>query len=127
VKKLVDGSYSKRAAFVRVPAFVPASGTVHGYRETANTAPIDVESRGRGFLVMSVTPHKYWRITIDGVRAEPVVTNIGYQGVVVPAGRHKVEMRYRNDLAAVAARVSIASAILLLGGALLRRRGRIPQ
>ena len=125
VKKLVDGSYSKRAAFVHRPSFVPASGTVHGYRETANTATIDVESFGRGYLVLSVTPHKYWRATIDGAPAELAVTNIGYQGVVVPGGRHRVEMRYRNDLAAGAAKISLAAAVLLLGGALLPRRRRI--
>ena len=119
VKKLSDGTYSKRAAFVGTPSFVPASGIVHGYRETANTATIDVESQGRGYLVMSVTPHKYWRIFIDGKRAEAVVTNIGYQGVVVPAGRHRVEMRYRNDLAANGAKISSAAAVLLLAGAVL--------
>jgi hypothetical protein len=124
VKKLVDGSYSKRVAFVREPAFVPAKGTVFGYRETANTAAIDVESFGKSFLVMSVTPHKYWRIVIDGKTVKPVVTNIGYQGVVVPPGRHRVEMRYRNYIAAGGAKVSIAAVVLLLAGVLLPRRRR---
>lgn len=122
VKKLVDNSYSKRVAFVGTPAFVPARGTVHGYRETANTAVIDVESFGKGYLVMSVTPHKYWRVMIDGKPVTAVVTNIAYQGVVVPAGRHRVEMRYRNTLAAGGAKVSIAAAVLLLAGAFLPRR-----
>jgi len=124
VKKLIDGSYSRRAAFVHEPSFVPADGVVHGYRETANTATIDVESFGKGLLVMSVTPHKYWRITIDGAEARPMITNIGYQSVVVPAGRHRVEMRYRNTLAAGAAKVSLAATALLLGLVLVRRRAR---
>jgi hypothetical protein len=122
VKKLVDNSYSKRVAFVRNAAFVPARGKVHGYRETANTAVIDVESSGKGYLVMSVTPHKYWRIMIDGKPVTPLVTNIAYQGVVVPAGRHRVEMRYRNTLAAGGAKISLAAAVLLLAGAFLPRR-----
>ncbi len=125
VKKLVDGSYSKRAAFIGAPSFVPAPGVVRGYRETANTATIDVVAQGRAYLVMSVTPHKYWRITIDGKRVEPVVTNIGYQGVIVPAGRHRVAMRYRNDLAANGAKISSAAAVLLLAGALLPRRRKL--
>ena len=122
VDKLVKGSYTNRVAFIRGASFVPAGGVVHGYRETANTAAIDVQTTGKSFLVMSVTPHKYWSITIDGKAAEAVVTNIAYQGVVVPAGRHRVEMRYRNYLAAGGAKISIGAVVLLLTGALLPRR-----
>ena len=123
VRKLTDGSYSDATAFVTAPTtFVPASGVVRGMRETANTATIDVESFGRGFLVISVTTNKYWRITIDGKPVTPLVTNIGYQGIEIPAGRHRVEMRYRNTLAAHGAKISIAAAVLLLAAALLPRR-----
>ena len=122
VKKLVHNTYSRRVAFVRSRAFIPARGTVQGYRETANTASIDVETVGKAFLVMSVTPHKYWRVTIDGKTVAPTVTNIAYQGIVVPPGRHRVEMRYRNHLAAGAAKISVAAAVLLLAGAFWPRR-----
>lgn len=115
------GRYSLAAAFVKAPAFTPARGVVRGVRETANTATIDVEAAGKSFLVMSVTPHKYWRITIDGKRARPVIANIGYQGIVVPAGRHRVAMRYRNDLAANTMIVSIAVTLLLIAAAFVRR------
>jgi len=108
------GQHSLQAAFIPEPAFVPARGVVRGVRETANTAVIDVDASGKAFLVMSVTPHKYWRVTIDGHRVESIITNIGYQGIVVPAGRHRVEMRYRNDLAANAMIVSIVMTILLI-------------
>ena len=121
-KLLKPGAYSLTAAFVKAPSFAPARGSVRGVRETANTAIIDVEAAGKSFLVMSVTPHKYWKIAIDGKRVEPIVTNIGYQGIVVPAGRHRVSMRYRNDLAANALFVSIAVTLLLIAAAALPRR-----
>lgn len=124
VKRLTDDSYSNRVAFIHEPSFVPAPGIVHAWKETANTAMIDVESEGKAFLIMSVTPHKYWKISIDGRRADAIVTNIGYQGVVVPAGRHRIEMRYRNEVVPPAVTTSIASSILLLGAALLPRRRR---
>jgi hypothetical protein len=124
VKKLSHGDYSQAVAFVTGPSFVPGRGVVRGLRETHNTATIDVESQGRGFLVMSVTPNKYWRITIDGKPADPVVTNIGFQGVAVPGGRHRVEMRYRNTLAANGLKVSIAATVLLAIAALLPARRR---
>jgi hypothetical protein len=44
--------------------------------------------------------------------------------VVVPAGRHRVEMRYRNHLAANGAKVSVATSLLLLGAAFWPRRRR---
>ena len=123
VKKLSEGSYSSRAAFVQQKTFIPGDGVVEQVRESANDATLRVNSRGRGFLVMSVTPHKYWRIAIDGRRVTPVITNIGYQGVIVPPGRHEITMRYRNDIIRGAAPVSAgAAALLLLIAAVARRR-----
>jgi len=101
-------------AFIQRPLFPPARGVVRGVRETANTARIEVETAGTAFLVMSVTPHKYWRITVDGVSSEAVITNVGFQGVVIPAaGRHVIEMRYRNPLIAVGAAISVVVLLAL--------------
>lgn len=121
VQKLSNESFSDAVAFVQRPSFVPARGVVRGLWETANRAVIDVESYGEGFLVMSVTPHKYWRITIDGLPAAAVVTNIGYQGLVVPAGPHRIEMRYVNELVRIGVAISIATVILLAGVAAMAR------
>jgi len=125
VKKLSKESFSDATAFITEPSFVPAAGVVRGVRETANTAAIAVQTSGKSFLVMSVTPNKYWRVTIDGTPATSLVTNIGFQGVVVPAGARRVEMRYRNDLAAAGAKISVGAAVLLLGAAALARRKRV--
>jgi hypothetical protein len=122
VRKLAAKRYSKEVAFVGDGAFAPARGVVHKVDEWTNGARLDVEAAGRAFLVMSVTPHKYWRITIDGQPAAAVVTNIGYQGVAVPRGRHLVEMRYRNPLIAVGGAIS-ALTLLALGIAFCRMRG----
>ena len=114
VKKLTANRYSDRVAFVRQPSFVPADGVVRSVRETANDAYIDAEAAGRAFLVMSVTPHKYWQITIDGRRVQPVITNIGYQGIILPPGRHQIVMRYRNDVIRTGLAISIFSTVILL-------------
>lgn len=121
VEKLAGKRFPPGTAFIAGPSFSPARGVVRAVSETANRARISVETAGRGFLVMSVTPQKYWRITIDGKDAQPVVTNIGFQGVVLPnAGRHVVEMRYRNPLVPIGGAVSLGALALL--GALARRR-----
>jgi hypothetical protein len=124
-ERLAAGGTSDAVAFVPIPAFPPARGLVHRWRETANTATIDAESFGQAFLVMSVTPHKYWTVKIDGRRAAPILTNLGYQGIVIPAGRHRIEMRYRNPLIARSAVVSTL-AVLLAVLAIVRQPGHSP-
>lgn len=113
VKHLSAGAYSRRVAFVTVPAFAPAAGRVLRATETANTATIDVETEGQSLLVMSVTPQKYWRIFIDGALAPARTVNIGYMGVVVTPGRHRILMRYWNDLVRVGLAVSSLSVLVL--------------
>ena len=97
VDKLTNGRYTPQAAFVTLPPFTPAGGVVRSVRETANTADLDVESYGHGFLVMSVTRHKFWDVRVDGQRVLPVAANIAYQGIVMTPGRHRVTMVYRNS------------------------------
>ncbi len=105
----------QRAGGVRAAArFVPADGVVRSVRESANSATLDVESFGQAFLVMSVTPHKYWGITIDDRTVPAIVTNIGYQGITVTPGRHRVVMRYSNPLVKVGGAISIATLLVLL-------------
>lgn len=74
-----------------------------------------VTALGRSYLVVSVTPHKYWRATVDGRPEELYVTNVGYQGLWIPDGRHVVALAYSNPLVTLGAIVSIC-ALLALGG-----------
>jgi hypothetical protein len=122
VKKLSDGSYSARVAFVTRPSFVPGNGVVRGIRETANHATIDVDSDGQTFLVMSITPHKYWHITLDGNSVPAIITNIAYQGVIVTPGHHRIEMDYENPLVKIGVGVSAITILMLILLAILPRR-----
>jgi hypothetical protein len=129
LKKLIGEKFSSRVAFVSRPSFVPGEGTVSVVRETANTATLDVESRGEGLLVMSITPHKYWRISIDGAHVPSIVTNIAYQSIVVPPGRHRVVMEYSNDLIRICLVVSIITLLAMIALAIVapRRATAIPD
>jgi len=121
VSKMTTQTFSRSVALVNVAAFAPARGVVERVQEHANDAVIDVAAAGRSFLVMSVTPHKYWRIAVDGHRTTPIVTNIAYQGVVVPAGRHRVTMTYCNTLIPICAAISVIAIVALKGLALRSR------
>lgn len=108
-------------AFADLDSFVPASGVVTGVSETANTARIAVRSTGRAFLLMSVTGHKDWTATLDGRPLELVAANIAYQGAVIPAGSHVVQMRYRNRWVVIGALLTLIALAGMVAAALTDR------
>ena len=72
--------------------------------------------------MLSVTPRQYWPIA----RVPAVITNIGYQGIVVTPGHHTVTMQYRNELVLIGMTLSgLAAATFLLILILYRRRIRL--
>jgi hypothetical protein len=106
--------WSDRVAFVGFAPFAPAHGSVLTVRESANLADVTVRTDGKAFLVASVTPHRYWHVTIDGAPAVLQTANIGYQGVIVPSGTHSVAFRYRNPLLAICGAISIVSLLIVV-------------
>lgn len=98
IHKLVKGTFHRKVAFIEQRVFAPASGKVLRARERPNTIELDVEADGKSLLVLSVTPHKFWSATLDGKAVSLLPVNLGYQGVVVPRGRHSLRLVYRNTL-----------------------------
>ncbi|MEA2162050.1 MAG: hypothetical protein QOK37_177 [Thermoanaerobaculia bacterium] len=112
-------------AFVTSPLPLLGPGRVLRVAEHANSAVIDVECASTALLVATVTRQKYWTATIDGQPAPLLPVNLAFQGLIVPAGRHTIEMRYRNPLVLGSMAVSllaVAVAFALIGAALIRRR-----
>ena len=99
-------------AFIPWPPFTPAPARIVTARERANDAELDVESTGRALLVITVTRDTHWQTTIDGAPAELLPANVAYQALVVPAGRHHIELHYRNPLITAG---TIVSGLALFG------------
>jgi uncharacterized membrane protein YfhO len=114
VRDLTAKRWSDRVAFVTMPAFATARAEVLSVAESANRADVAVRADGQAFLVASVTPHRYWNVTIDGAPAALQTVNVGFQGVIVPAGTHTVRFRYNNPLIAIFGAVSIISFLLVI-------------
>jgi len=108
-------------AYVDADPFPPARGRVTAVHETANTATIDVITEGRAYLVASITGHRYWSATIDGRPATLLETNLAFHGLIVPPGRHRIEMRYRNPLVPIGAAISLLTLAALVFVERLRR------
>ena len=97
-RSILNTAWSPRVAFVKGDVFVPQDGIVRTWSETWRTIRVEAESSGRSLLVMSVTPHKYWRARVDGNEVKPRVVNVGYQGIELAPGKHTVTMEYVNPL-----------------------------
>jgi hypothetical protein len=68
----------------------------------------------RGVLVTSELAYPGWRATVDGSPAALGVVNGAFRGLVVPAGGHRVELRYTPTLPWIARLVALTAAVLLL-------------
>jgi len=79
------------------------------YKE--NSMVIDTEAKVSSFLVLSEIYYPGWVATIDGEQQPIYTTNYLLRGMYLPAGKHRIEMRYK----APAARTGgIISALTLL-------------
>lgn len=96
--KVQRGAWSPRVAFLEGAASTPAAGSVHSAKQTFTHIDLDVTSPGQGLLVLAVTHHKYWRATIDGQAVPIGIANLASMTVQVPAGKHRVALRYVNPL-----------------------------
>jgi len=88
-----------RRTFLATPA--PRLESCTGKDETGpverglNHVVIDVNMACTGMLVASENMFPGWRATVDGAPAELHAAYTTLRGVVAPAGRHRIEMRYR--------------------------------
>ncbi|HEV8661099.1 MAG TPA: hypothetical protein VGS96_21055, partial [Thermoanaerobaculia bacterium] len=123
VSRLSTGAYTRRIVFTDT-AFTPASGEVLNVALRSNAAHLRVRSEGDALLVCSITRHKYWRATIDGVRADLIPANIAYQALRVPRGVHEIELRYDNPLLRWFGVVSLIALIAVAILAMIPERDR---
>ncbi len=76
-------------------------------------------------LFFSIPFDRGWSATVDGQPAKLLKVNIGFIGLIIPQGRHEVELRYRQPLmipGLIMSACGLAAYILLLAC----RRWKIP-
>jgi uncharacterized membrane protein YfhO len=77
---------------------------------------------GGGFFVAAMTFDDGWRATLDGAPLPLYPTAACQIGVRLPAGEHRLELRYHERLLVPGALVTLLA--LVAGGALLATVGR---
>jgi hypothetical protein len=94
----------------------------------ANALEIETVADTPSVLVVSEMIYPGWIATVDGTKATLYTTDFLLRGVAVPAGRHRVEMRYTAPAAQSGALISLSTLLVLIGlGIYSGRAGRRRQ
>ncbi|MBN1633692.1 MAG: YfhO family protein [Ignavibacteria bacterium] len=74
----------------------------------------EVNASGNNFLVITETYYRAgWKAYIDGNETEIYKTNYLFRGIVVPPGKHKVEMIFHSDIYETGKNISLISNIFI--------------
>lgn len=93
-------------------------------RHAANRVSIEASMRCRGMVLLSDTAYPGWVARVDGKEVPIHDANLALRGVIVDAGKHRIEMTYRPRSVIVGASLSLSAwlAAAGIGVASLRRR-----
>jgi hypothetical protein len=100
---------------------ISATATVRIAAYEPNRVVVDTNDDSASVLVLSEINYPGWVATVDGASATIHATDFLLRGVVLPAGSHRVEMRYTAPAARRGALISICT-LLIFGGLLVYAR-----
>ena len=89
----------------------PGGGTISQERVLPGRIDLRVECPQSATLVLKVTYHPNWRVTIDGQEERSFMVSPSYIGLDVPSGPHQIRAEYRSPV--------YKTALLLLGACAL--------
>jgi hypothetical protein len=95
----------------RVTPGCPGGGRISEERVLPSRIDLKVECEKAATLVLKVTYHPNWRVTIDGRQVRPFMLSPSFIGVDVPAGIHQIRAEYRSP--------TYKTALLFLGACAL--------
>jgi len=79
-----------------------------------NRVTLDVSTPTDAFLVLSQAYYPLWQATIDGERTEIFKSDGAIQSLFVPAGQHKVELRYFSKYYRIGKVLSVLGIVLTI-------------
>jgi hypothetical protein len=92
----------------------PSPSDAVGYtRAGLNEIALTTSTQGNRFLVLSEMAYPGWRAYVDGGEVPLYRANYLFRGLVVPAGRHEVTMRFRPPLVLAGSVISALSLLVL--------------
>lgn len=77
-----------------------------------------------GLLVMAMPYEEGWEVSVDGVRADLLKANYGFQAVRLEAGNHEVSFVYRCPLFKEGTAMTLVGILLFAGALIIARKKR---
>jgi uncharacterized membrane protein YfhO len=94
-----------------------ANVKVTDYRNEKIT--LEANATGTNFLLLSEIYYPEWKAFVDGKETEIVKSNYFMRGIVLPAGKHKVEFKYESPKFKTGKMASLTTNSLVMIGLLI--------
>jgi hypothetical protein len=78
-----------------IPSTTEGGGTVTWVSRETDRIELAVEAKGDSLLVVSDTDYPGWEAQVDGTETPILRANLTFRALRVPAGSHRVVMRFR--------------------------------
>jgi len=95
------------------------SGSVRVLRYEPRIVVLETDAPHAAFLVTSEAYYPGWRARIDDREQPLILTNAAFRGLEIPAGRHRIEMRFSPRIIWYGSAATFAALMILACGALL--------
>lgn len=106
------------------PSGEPPAGIVESVSRQQSHLSVTVNAKRRGFLVLNDAYFPGWEARIDGAESAIYRTNVMARGLLVPPGRHVIDLVYRPASLRLGVAISLASGLLAAGLFTLATRRR---
>ena len=93
-------------------------GSVLVLSYTAKRIELETHTSRPAFLVATDSYYPGWRATVDGRMTDVYATDVAFRGIQVPAGDHRIEMRFVPRFLPLSATISAAALLLAMTAAL---------
>ena len=122
LRALASAEFDSRRVVYLPPEFAATVGVINeekarivSQRLSAHQIQAEVETDGSAVMVVAQSYYWPWRAYVDGRWTPLFRANHAFQSLVVPAGRHRVELVYQDRKFVAGLAVSGATLLLYLG------------
>jgi hypothetical protein len=101
-------------AVIEGDAASESGGSIHLMSYGPRRIELHTEASKASFLVTSEAYYPGWRAWVDDTETKLVLTNVAFRGLAVPAGAHRVTMRFQPAILPGSAAISAVASLAIL-------------